>query len=128
MNTVSIKQHKTIYFLALKIFVSKHFLASAIMWGFGVCRWDGSLGGTVSGWPFLQFLFHFFVPVFPLDRNISGLKTLRCVGGPIPQLGAHADLLEVVSTGCISSLLGILATVIAIGSWEPLASLESGIF
>ena len=30
----------------------------------------------------------FFVPVFPLDRNISGLKTLRWVGGPIPQLGA----------------------------------------
>jgi hypothetical protein len=26
--------------------------------------------------------------VFPLDRNISGLKTLKWVGGPIPQPGA----------------------------------------
>ena len=33
--------------------ISKHFLVSAIVWGFGVCRWDGSLGGAVSGWPFL---------------------------------------------------------------------------
>jgi hypothetical protein len=27
---------------------SKCFLASAIVWGFGVCRWDRSLGGAVS--------------------------------------------------------------------------------
>jgi len=33
--------------------VSKHFLASAIVLGFGVCRWEGSLDGAVSGWPFL---------------------------------------------------------------------------
>ena len=38
--------------------VSKHFLASAIVSGFGVSRWDGSLGGAVSGWPFLQSLLH----------------------------------------------------------------------
>ena len=38
--------------------VSKHSLASAIVSGFGVCIWDGSPGGTVSGWPFLQFLLH----------------------------------------------------------------------
>jgi hypothetical protein len=64
-------------------------LASAIVSGFGVCRWDGSLGGTISGWPVLQSLFNFFVPVFPLDRNISGLKILRWVGGPIPTEGYH---------------------------------------
>ena len=29
--------------------VSKHFLASAIVSGFGVCMWDGSPGGAVSG-------------------------------------------------------------------------------
>ena len=29
--------------------VSKCFLASAIVSGFGVCRWDGSLGGVISG-------------------------------------------------------------------------------
>jgi hypothetical protein len=38
--------------------VSKHFLASAIVSGFGVCIWDGSPGGTVSEWPFLNSLLH----------------------------------------------------------------------
>ena len=38
--------------------VSKCFLAAAIVWGFGLHRWDGSLGGVVSGGPFLQSLFH----------------------------------------------------------------------
>jgi hypothetical protein len=36
--------------------VTKHCLASAVVFGFGVCRWNGSLGGTVSGWHFLQSL------------------------------------------------------------------------
>ena len=36
--------------------VSKHFLASAIVSGFGVCRWDGLLGERVSRWPFIQSL------------------------------------------------------------------------
>jgi hypothetical protein len=45
-------------------------------------------GGTVSGWPFLQSLFHSPQPLeFLLDRNNSGLKIWRWVGGPIPQLG-----------------------------------------
>jgi hypothetical protein len=30
-----------------------------IVWGFSVCKWDESLGGAVSKWPFLQFLFQF---------------------------------------------------------------------
>ena len=47
------------------------------------------------------------------------------MSGPILQLGA---VLEMVSTGSISPLLGILAKVIPIGSWEPLASLASGTF
>jgi hypothetical protein len=38
--------------------VKKHFLASAIVSGFGVCMWDGSPGGAVSGWPLIQSLFH----------------------------------------------------------------------
>ena len=29
-----------------------------IVSGFGDRIWDGSLGGPVSGWPFLQFLLH----------------------------------------------------------------------
>ena len=36
--------------------VSKHLLASAIVSGFGGCLWDGSPGGAVSGWSFLQSL------------------------------------------------------------------------
>jgi hypothetical protein len=38
--------------------VSKHLLASTKVSGFGNCVWDGSPGGAVSGWPFLQSLFH----------------------------------------------------------------------
>jgi hypothetical protein len=34
--------------------VSKHLLASTVVSGFGDCIWDGSLGGSVSGWSFLQ--------------------------------------------------------------------------
>ena len=45
--------------------VSKHFLASAIVSGFGVCILDGSPGGAVSGWPFLQSLLH---TVFPMAQ------------------------------------------------------------
>ena len=44
--------------------VSKHFLASATVFGFGVCIWDGSGGGVVSGCPFLQFLLHILSPYF----------------------------------------------------------------
>jgi hypothetical protein len=36
--------------------VSKLLLASVIVSGFGGCLWDGSLGGTVSRWSFLQSL------------------------------------------------------------------------
>jgi hypothetical protein len=38
--------------------VSKHCLASAIVSGFGVWRWNGSLGGVVSAWTFLQTMLH----------------------------------------------------------------------
>ena len=39
--------------------VSEHFLASAIVSGFCVCRLDEPLGGAVTGRSFLQSLFHF---------------------------------------------------------------------
>ena len=42
---------------------------------------------VVSEWPFLPFLLHFFLPVFCLDRKISGLIILKCVVGPICPLG-----------------------------------------
>jgi hypothetical protein len=38
--------------------VSKHLLESTIVSEFGDCIWDGSPGGAVSGWPFLQALLH----------------------------------------------------------------------
>jgi hypothetical protein len=66
------------------------------------------------------------VPEFPLGRNNFGLKFLKWVSGAIPQLGAM--LLEVVSTGFLSPLLGISANVIPVGPWVPLASLVSGLF
>jgi hypothetical protein len=69
----------------------------------------------------------FFVLVFLLHRNISGLKFLRCTGGH-PSNRDWAYLLEVVSTSCISPLLGISAKVITIGSCEPLSSLKPGTF
>jgi hypothetical protein len=59
---------------------------------------------------------HFWVKIFSVVLVAPSLA------------GGHAYLLEVVSTGCISTLLGILARVIATGSWEPLDSLASGTF
>jgi len=55
--------------------VSKHFLASAIVSGFGVCMWDEFPGRAVSGWPFLQFL-PYFVPVnfFRLEQMDGSRK------------------------------------------------------
>jgi hypothetical protein len=44
--------------------VSKHFLASTIVSGFGVCVWDESRDGAVSGWLFFQSLLHTLSPYF----------------------------------------------------------------
>jgi hypothetical protein len=38
--------------------VSKFLLKSIIVSGFGGCLWNGSPGGAVSGWSFLQSLLH----------------------------------------------------------------------
>ena len=48
--------------------------------------WIPRWGGLWMAFPSVSV--HFFVPVFPLDMNISELKILRCVGGSIPQRGA----------------------------------------
>jgi hypothetical protein len=42
----------------------EHLLASIIVSGFGDCIWDGSPGGAVSGWPFLQSLLLTLSPYF----------------------------------------------------------------
>jgi hypothetical protein len=55
--------------------VSKYFLVSAIVSGFGVGRWVGSQGSGVSGWPFLQCLVHFFPWVsFRKEQRIKHFK------------------------------------------------------
>jgi hypothetical protein len=60
--------------------VSKHFLTPAIVSGFGVCsRWDRSLGGAVSGWPFLS--------AFPFDSSNSGLIFLGGWVAPVLNKG-----------------------------------------
>jgi hypothetical protein len=46
--------------------ISKHFWTSTIVSEFGDCIWYGSPGGAVSGWPFLQSLFHTLYPYFLL--------------------------------------------------------------
>jgi hypothetical protein len=62
--------------------VSKHFLASVIVYGFGVCIWDGSPCVAVSGRTFLQFLLH-SVSVFLLVMGGRGWEELgrKRVGG-----------------------------------------------
>jgi hypothetical protein len=52
--------------------VHKHFLASTIVSAFGVCKWDESPGGAVSGCPFLQSLLHSFVLYFIWTGSILG--------------------------------------------------------
>ena len=59
--------------------------------------------GPFPGWSFLQSLFHFyFVPVLPLDSNISGLKNFEMHGCLLPSIRGSASPLKVVSTGSIS--------------------------
>jgi hypothetical protein len=71
--------------------------------------------------------FFFFCPAFPLNRN-SGIKKIEMGQWPLSSTEGHAYLLEVIASGSISPLLGILANVIPIGFWEPFASVVSGIF
>ena len=70
--------------------------------GIGVYRHDVSPGGAVFRLAFLSVSVPFFVPVLPLDRNISGLKNFEMGRWPPSLDQGHAYLLEVVSTGSIS--------------------------
>jgi hypothetical protein len=60
--------------------VSKYLLARATM---AADKMDLQVWCSLDGTSISLYAI-FFVPVFPLDKNISGLKTLRCVGVPIP--------------------------------------------
>ena len=79
---------------------------------------DPKLGQSLDG---LSFSLCFIsVPEVPLDRNNSGSKILKVSEWPHPSSGGPVYLLKVVSSGSISTLLGISAKVIPIESWEPL--------
>ena len=74
---------------------------------------DHKVGWSLDGLSFS--LCSIFVPAFPLDRDDSGLKHFRWVGGPIPPLGALSIYwrrsLQVLSPYCwvfqlMSSTLG----------------------
>ena len=52
------------------------------------------------------------------------VKNFELHGGEHSSTGGHAYLREVVSIGSLSPLLGILAKVISIGSWDLLDSLD----
>ena len=97
--------------------VGKRFLASAIMWGVGIYSWDGSLGGVVSGWPFVQSLFQFF-PCLSFGQEHFWVKNFEMHGWPHPSTGGCAYPLEVVSTSCISPLLGILGPGRLLSPWS----------
>jgi hypothetical protein len=62
--------------------INKHFLASTIGSRFGGCIWDGSPGGAVSGWPFLQSLplrflkLIFFISDYTLNCHIINISLL----------------------------------------------------
>jgi hypothetical protein len=68
-----------------------------------------------------------FIPVFPLDRNNTGLNFLRWLCGPTIST-SHPYPLDMVSRGSPSPLLGIMANILAVGSCETLGSLASGTF
>jgi hypothetical protein len=71
--------------------VSKNFVASAIVSGFGVCMWDGSLCWVVSGCPFLQSLLY-SCPCISFRQEQFWVKIFIWVGRPTPQLGGMPNL------------------------------------
>ena len=114
--------------------VCKHILGPAIVQGFVVCAWDRSLGGAVSGSPFLQSLLHFFFfffcfcPCIFFKHGQFLVKIVEMGGWPHLSTEDCAYILEMVSSSSISLLLGILTNVISIWCWEPLESLVFGTF
>jgi hypothetical protein len=72
---------------------------------------DPKLGRSLAGLSFS--LFSIFVPAFPLDWNNSELTFLKMGGWPHASTEDPIYILEVVSSGPISPLLGISAKVIS---------------
>jgi hypothetical protein len=79
-------------------------------------RWDGL-------WiAFPSVSVPFVIPAF--RQKQFWVKIFEMGGWLHPSPGGHVYLLEVVSSGSVFLLLGILANAIHIGSWEPLESLD----
>ena len=57
-----------------------------------------------------------FIPVLPLDINNFVSRILKMGGWPHASNGDHVYLLDMVSLGSISPLVGLLAKVILIGT------------
>jgi len=86
--------------------VSKYFLTSTIVSGFGDCIWHGSQGGRISGWPFLQSL-STLCPCISFRQEEFWVKVLRWVDGPIPQCGAIVTNLWIWSLQVLSPLCSV---------------------
>jgi hypothetical protein len=96
---------------------SKHFLASAIVSGFDVCRWNGSLGGAVSGWPFLQTLFHFFFfcTCLSFGQEHFWVNNFEMGGWPHPSTRGCAYLLEMVLSP-LCSVFWLISSIWVLGA------------
>ena len=70
--------------------------------------------GWILSWASHFILCSIFVLAFPLDRNNSGSKILKMGRWPHASTEVPVYLLEVVSSGSISTQLVILAKVISI--------------
>jgi hypothetical protein len=75
-----------------KVPISKHFLASTIVLGFGVYRWNRFPRWDSLWMAFPSVFDPLFVPEFPLDKSNYRLKFLRWVGSFFPQQGDMPNL------------------------------------
>jgi hypothetical protein len=86
--------------------VSQYFLASTIVSGFGVCIWDGSPGGAVSGWVSFSLCFT-LCPCISFGQEPFWVKNLEMSGWPHPLPGALPSLwiwsLQILPPHCWAS-------------------------
>jgi len=72
---------------AILDFCQQALLGISIVSEFGVCRWDGSQGGVVYRWPFLQSLLR-FCPCISFRQEQFWVKIFEMGGWPLPSSGA----------------------------------------
>ena len=78
---------------------------------------DPKVGWILDGLSFS--LCSIFCPCISSRQKQFQVKIFEMGGWAHPSTRGYAHLLEVVSSGSISSLLGISANIFAVGSWEP---------